>query len=207
LFRGGGSGSGLVAREGGGAAEHLLYVVAILSAVALAFPLITTVNEFLTQIAIQVGLFGFIQSVVVPQFARVVGGILSTVFGIKTVVFSKAILLEGWGKTVLVVINWNCVGWQSLVLLALTLLMGLLGPYTLRSRLECVLIGVQGVILLNILRVIVFCLLILQAGYPTAVIFHDYGGTLMTLLYLAGFWHLSYSHILKQHPAPESLGV
>ena len=198
---------GLVAREDGGAAEHLLYVVAILSAVALAFPLITTVNEFLTHIAIQVGLFGFIQSVVVPQFARVIGGILSTVFGIKTVVFSKAILLEGWGKTVLVVISWNCVGWQSLVLLALTLLMGLLGPYTLRSRLECVLIGVQGVILLNILRVVVFCLLILQAGYPTAVIFHDYGGTLMTLLYLAGFWHLSYSHILKQHPAPESLGV
>jgi exosortase/archaeosortase family protein len=93
-------------------------------------------------------------------------------------------------------INWNCIGWQSFILLALTIVTGLQGPYTRRSKLITILIGLEGTFLVNIVRILIPTLLAYYMGYIPAIIFHDYMGTLLTLLWIGGFWSYSFRNIL-----------
>jgi exosortase/archaeosortase family protein len=96
-----------------------------------------------------------------------------------------------------VYISWNCIGWQSLVLFAITLLTGLGGHYTRESKILCVVAGIEGTILLNLLRIASVILVAIYAGYLPAVLFHDYGGTLLVVLWLVLFWQLAFNRILK----------
>ena len=89
-------------------------------------------------------------------------------------------------------ISWNCVGWQSLVLLGLSLIVGLRGQMTLATRIEVIALGVAGTILVNIVRTTVVCLLAAAAGYLPAILFHDYGGTLLLVAWLFTFWVIAY---------------
>jgi exosortase/archaeosortase family protein len=93
-------------------------------------------------------------------------------------------------------INWNCIGWQSFVLLTFTFLTGLQGPYTKRSKLMTVLIGLEGTFLVNILRILIPTLLAHNSGYLQAIIFHDYLGTLFTLLWMGIFWNYAFGSLL-----------
>jgi exosortase/archaeosortase family protein len=89
-------------------------------------------------------------------------------------------------------ISWNCVGWQSLILLAMSLMVGLRGPMTLATRLQVIALGVAGTVLVNIARITVVCALAALAGYVPAVLFHDYGGTLLLVAWLFIFWLTAY---------------
>jgi exosortase/archaeosortase family protein len=84
-------------------------------------------------------------------------------------------------------ISWNCIGWQSLVLLALSLVAGLRGG-TRESAVQVVAIGVLGTVLVNVLRVTAVCVVAAVAGRWPAVVFHDYAGTLITIGWLFAFW-------------------
>src|SRR5439155_19791509 len=66
-------------------------------------------------------------------------------------------------------ISWNCVGWQSLILLGLSLMVGLRGPMSLATRVQVIALGVLGTILVNIARITVVCALAALAGYLPAV--------------------------------------
>jgi hypothetical protein len=45
-----------------------------------------------------------------------------------------------------------------------------------------------GTLLVNLIRVSVVCVLAASVGRTPALIFHDYGGTLMTVGWLFAFW-------------------
>jgi exosortase/archaeosortase family protein len=62
----------------------------------------------------------------------------------------------------------------------------------LGSRLAVIALGVLGTVLINIARITVVCLLAALAGYLPAVLFHDYGGTLLLVAWLFTFWLIAY---------------
>ena len=52
------------------------------------------------------------------------------------------------------------------------------------------------------LRILVPCLLGYYLGYVPAIIFHDYLGTVLTLIWLGALWHLSFRSLLtKANPS------
>jgi exosortase/archaeosortase family protein len=63
---------------------------------------------------------------------------------------------------------------------------------TLATRLEVIALGVLGTVLVNIARITMVCLLAALAGYTPAVLFHDYGGTLLLVAWLFTFWLIAY---------------
>jgi exosortase/archaeosortase family protein len=61
---------------------------------------------------------------------------------------------------------------------------------TSRGRLIVVLAGIGGVFLVNVIRILAVVLLGYYVGYPTALVFHNYGGAAMTLVWMVFFWAL-----------------
>jgi exosortase/archaeosortase family protein len=100
-------------------------------------------------------------------------------------------------------ISWNCIGWQSLILLGISLATGLRGNYTWPARAQVAILGVLGTIFVNLFRVTLVCVLAALAGRLPAVIFHDYGGTVLIVVWLFGFWALADRWILGD-PVPEA---
>jgi len=179
--------------------QHLLVV----SAVAfLVLPFVTTFNDFLTKIVEGTGLYRLIQGMIVPTLVRMVGAVLQYFFGVQTSISNTSLYLQGAGFPVEIYISWNCIGWQSLVLFLFTLVTGLQGPYTLRSKVKCLLLGAEGTFLLNLLRIVISCLLAFHFGYLPAVIFHDYLGTLMLIAWLGTFWYFSFEMVLERKAIP-----
>jgi len=179
--------------------QHLLVV----SAVAfLVLPFVTTFNDFLTRIVEGTGLYRFIQGMIVPTLVRMVGTVLRHFFGVQASISSTSVYLQGAGFPVEIYISWNCVGWQSLVLFLFTLVTGLQGPYTLRSKVKCLLLGAEGTFLVNLLRIVLSCLLAFHLGYLPAVIFHDYLGTLLLIAWLGTFWYFSFEMVLERKAVP-----
>ncbi|KYH38381.1 MAG: Exosortase EpsH-related protein [Candidatus Bathyarchaeota archaeon B23] len=176
-------------------------LLAYAAASFLILPLLITFSEPLTRLVETALPVEYLEGVLAPLIASTVAGVLEGL-GISTAVSGSYLYLEGW-IPLRVHVNWSCVGWQSLGLLGITLAVGLRGPYTLRSRLMAAVIGVEGVFFVNILRIVITCLLAYYAGYLPALIFHDYFGTILTLLWLALFWLLAYSKILVEREVSE----
>lgn len=174
--------------------QRLLIASAI---IFLILPFVTTFNELLTKIVENIGLYMFIQNMIVPTLAKMAGVVLQF-FGVQTVVSGGTMYLQVGGRALSVYISWNCIGWQSLILFVLTLVTGLQGPYTTKSKIQCLLLGIEGTFLMNLGRIVLVCLIAFHWGYLPAVIFHDYGGTIMILLYLVGFWYMAFTHILTR---------
>ena len=173
-------------------------IIVMAAVMLLILPFITTFNEMLTKAVMNIGLYRFIEAYIVPPFTRVVGGVLRYVCRIPTMVSEDSLYLLRKGMPIEVYIGWNCVGWQSLILFAVTLLTGLQGPYTTWSKVKCVAVGLEGTVLLNVFRVAFTCVLLYYVGYLPALIFHDYFGTVLTLVWLAVFWYVSFEHLLKR---------
>jgi exosortase/archaeosortase family protein len=70
-----------------------------------------------------------------------------------------------------------------------------------------IVIGVMGTLLVNIVRVTLVCLIAAWWGYVPAVLFHDYGGTLMIIGWLFAFWIFSYQWIVVSDHDLETLNV
>jgi exosortase/archaeosortase family protein len=100
-------------------------------------------------------------------------------------------------------ISWNCIGWQSLVLLGVSFLSGLRGSHPIEARVQVIVIGVAGTMLLNLLRVAAVAAIAATIGVTPAVLFHDYGGTLLVIGFLFGFWIFVQRWILGSVPSDE----
>jgi exosortase/archaeosortase family protein len=136
-------------------------------------------------------------AVVAGVEARMVVSLLSLI-GITAGVASGGYLVV-WPDTSraqTLFISWNCIGWQSLVLLGISLFTGLRGNYTWAARTQVALLGVLGTICVNLFRVALVCILAAMFGRLPAVLFHDYGGTLLIVAWLFGFWALADRWIL-----------
>ena len=177
--------------------EGKIYQKLILYA-AIAFivlPFMTSFNELLTKVVESLHFVNAMQSVAAPFVVKTLAVILRAM-GMPAAIDGSHLYLTGGWMPVKVYINWNCIGWQSFILLALTIVTGLQGPYTRRSKLITILIGLEGTFLVNIVRILIPTLLAYYMGYIPAIIFHDYMGTLLTLLWIGGFWSYAFANIL-----------
>lgn len=166
----------------------LLAVTAILLVV---LPFVSTFDDVLTQIGVRLGIAAPLQWIV-PAEVRVTVVLLGLLGIHAGAAGSQLVVWNANGAPQTLFISWNCVGWQSLILLGLSLMVGLRGRMTLATRLEVIALGVLGTVLVNIARITVVCLLAALAGYTPAVLFHDYGGTLLLVAWLFTFWLIAY---------------
>ncbi|HLQ62652.1 MAG TPA: hypothetical protein VK131_12400 [Candidatus Acidoferrales bacterium] len=165
-------------------------------------PFVTTFDDLLNTIGTRLGLEGAVQAVARPE-AHAVVGVLGW-FGVRAVVAGPQILVwDAAGHAQYLLISATCLGWQSLILLGLSLVVGLRGPFDAGARLQVVVIGLLGTLLVNVLRMAAVALVAVQAGFVPAVMFHDYGGTALIVLWLFAFWGFANSWLLSPLPEPE----
>ena len=164
-----------------------LTLLAVLCALLMLLPLVTTFDELLTTWAMQLGANNPLQAIV-PVEARMVVGLLELAGIHAAASGSHLIVWDGGGAMHTLFISWNCIGWQSLVLLGVSLITGLRGRHPVEARVQVVVIGVAGTMLLNLLRVAAVAGIAATVGVTPAVLFHDYGGTLLIIGFLFGFW-------------------
>lgn len=177
---------------------QLIFVVLVIMLMFL--PFVTTFNEILTKIVERAGWYSGIQNVIVPYLVRVVAIVLK-LFGVTTDQSMQTLTIRPNQMTVggtIVYISWNCIGWQSFLLFLLTLFTGLQGNFTYFSKGMTVLLGLLGTFWINILRISAIVLVAHWWGRLPAVIFHDYGSTILIVIWLFVFWWVSYSHVLSK---------
>jgi exosortase/archaeosortase family protein len=179
-----------------------LTLLAMACALLMLLPLVTTFDDLLTTWAVQLGANNPLQAIV-PVEARMVVGLLG-LLGIHAAASgSHLVVWDGGGTMHTLFISWNCIGWQSLVLLGASLITGLRGRHPLEARAQVVLIGVAGTMLLNLLRVAAVGAIAATIGVAPAVLFHDYGGTILVISYLFLFWIFVQRWILVPDPSSE----
>ncbi len=169
----------------------------ILVFILMSLPLFTTFNEILTKVVEKAGVYTFLTKNVVPFETRAVSLILRP-FGIEaSPTASHLFIKRPDGSTTGIFFSWNCLGWQSAVLLFLTLFTGLSGNHPVWRKLEVILLGLSGTFLINLLRISVVTLVAYYWGQFPATVVHDYGGTLFTVVWFFFFWWFSYKFILE----------
>ena len=162
-------------------------LIATACALLMVLPLVTTFDDLLTAWALRLGADNPLQAIV-PTEARMVVGLL-TAAGIRAAAAGSHIVVwDRGGAMHLLLISWNCIGWQSLILLGVSFLSGLRGHQPIAGRLQVIAIGVAGTMLLNLLRVAAVAALAATWGTTPAILFHDYGGTLLVVGWLFVFW-------------------
>ena len=181
-------------------------LLALSAVVLVVLPFVSTFDDVLTTIGMRLGIAAPLQAIV-PAEVRVTVAILGT-FGIHAAsAGNQLVVWNSSGAPQTLFISWNCVGWQSLILLGISLLVGLRGPMGWTSRLEVILFGVLGTVLVNLVRIAMVCLLAATAGYLPAVLFHDYGGTLLLVGWLFTFWFIAFRWLLPNDASLSPLAL
>jgi exosortase/archaeosortase family protein len=177
-------------------------LLAMSCALLMLLPLVTTFDDFLTSWALQLGVDNPLQSIV-PVEARMVVSLLGLVGIHAAASGSHIVVWDAAGTMHTLFISWNCIGWQSLLLLGVSFFSGLRGRPPLGSRLQVIVIGVGGTMLLNLLRVAAVAALEATWGHLPALIFHDYGGTILVIGWLFVFWFAVQRWILVAGPSDD----
>jgi exosortase/archaeosortase family protein len=178
-------------------------LIAMTCALLMLLPFVTTFDDLLTTWALQLGANNPLQGIV-PIEARMVVGLLGAVGIHAAASGSHIVIWDAAGSMHTLFISWNCIGWQSLILLGISFLSGLRGQQSLEARIQVVLIGIAGTMLLNLMRVAAVAAIAATIGQTPAMLFHDYGGTILVIGWLFGFWIFAQRWILV---APPSEGV
>jgi exosortase/archaeosortase family protein len=163
-------------------------------------PFVTTFNSALTGVVNKLGLYKTMQSTLVPFESKIIVGTVR--------VFHIPAFLAGGGEVESfyllkgteyypVQIQWNCLGWQSILLLAISFVFGLEGNFTKSSKLECVLIGILGTFLVNVFRMIFIVVGVYFYSTVFALLIHDYFAAFVTIIWLIFFWYFSYAYVLQ----------
>jgi exosortase/archaeosortase family protein len=175
-------------------------ILAITAVVLAVLPVLVTFSAILTEVFNRMQWYTWIQDNVVPFEARLVAVVirLAGITGMVTPGQQFAMVLEKPGGEFLPVeLSWNCLGWQSMVLLGLTLMTGLQGPYKLFSKFEVVLFGVLGTFLSNIFRMALITAMAYYWNNVAAMIIHDYFAMFVALIWMVFYWWFSYAYILE----------
>ena len=159
----------------------------------MVIPFISTFNEFLTSIFLRFRLYQILEQVVVPYEAKIMMGMFR-VLGFSANATDKGFFIGG----AFFEIQWNCLGWQSVVLLLATLLSGFQGKFSWMSRLEVVVIGFMGTFLINIFRLFMVGFLAVAVNTSFAIIFHDYLALVVVIVWFVVFWWFSYTYVLEE---------
>jgi len=126
-----------------------------LAIILMLLPIFAALNSFLTLALNSADWYQPIQKFVVPWEAKLVSAAVYPL-GIKTRVTAGptrfAFYMIKDDSIMPVDLAWNCLGWQSMLLLVVSLVAGLRGRFTNISRLECIILGLFGTLLINIFR-------------------------------------------------------
>ena len=179
-----------------------LTLIALTCALFMVLPLVTTFDDLLTAWAMQLGANNPLQAIV-PVEARMVVSLLGLIGIHAAASGSHLVVWDGAGSMHVLFISWNCIGWQSLILFGVSLISGLRGGHSFESRLQVVCIGLAGTMLLNLLRVSAVALIAATVGVAPAILFHDYGGTILFVGFLFAFWAFAQRWILFSGPSAE----
>jgi exosortase/archaeosortase family protein len=170
----------------------------ILTLVLVTLPLFTSFNDFLTKTAEKIGAYSFLSQNIVPMETRAVSLILRP-FGINSRPSNSLLYIpDKYQGYYSIYFSWNCLGWQSVVLLMLTLVVGLSGNHKLITKIEVIILGFSGTFLMNLLRISSIVLTTNYFGPFSASIIHNYLGTLFTILWFFFYWWFSYTYILEE---------
>ena len=181
----------------GGATRPVGALIATASIALLVLPFFSTFGELLTNAAMASGLDAALGQWIAPVEAQIVHGALALV-GLRSAAQGSVLQVGDSVRSVSLYISWNCVGWQTLIFLAVSMLAGLYGEYTLRSRVETALLGVAGIVFLNIARITVVAIVAFAFGQLPAIIVHDYGSVIATVAFLMAFWAFAYNVVLER---------
>jgi len=162
-------------------------LIATTCALLMLLPFVTTFDDLLTSWALALGANNPLQGIV-PIEARMVVGLLGAVGVHAAASGSHLVIWDSTGSMHTLFISWNCIGWQSLILLGLSFMSGLRGRQSWEARVQVVLIGIAGTMLLNLTRVAAVAAIAATIGQTPALLFHDYGGTIIVVAWLFAFW-------------------
>lgn len=186
-------------RFGVGGRVHEMGKKLIVAAVFMltVMPFWMTFADVLTRAVMKVGGYREIQNVVVPYQLRVVGVVLRSVgLPVQTQVDFFEFQRRD-GSSQYLHMAWNCVGWQTWVLMVVTLGIGLRGKYTWGSRLMALGIGLLGTYLVNVVRLAAVVVVYFGGGRVVGRVFHDYSSSIIALTWLFGYWRYIYKHVLR----------
>ena len=174
-----------------------------LSAIALSvLPMIQTLNDLAALLALRLGLNQMLMGVA-PIAARYIAAILQYIFQVPVSVYKASIYLEVGGIPLEVYLDWNCLGWQGLLLMIIALAIALQGRYTAESKVKTALLGLEIFIAVNTMRMLIPCLMLVHGHYRWAIFFHNHLATPLILASIALYWHLSTSYILQPKVSEE----
>jgi exosortase/archaeosortase family protein len=181
--------------------KHTFKMVLAATAVLLAvLPLIVTFSSVLTGLFDRMGWYVWLQDIVVPFESRLVAVIVKLV-GITAKITSgqnfSMVLMKGGDRMIPIRLEWNCLGWQSMILLAVTFVTGLRGYFTRLSKLETIVVGILGTFLTNLFRMAFIVTLSYYWNAAAAMIIHDYFASLVAIIWMLFFWWFSYRYILE----------
>ena len=176
-------------------------ILAIAAVMFLLLPFITTFNSILTELINRFGFYKILQDTIVPFESRIV------VFIVRLFKVT-AFMAQGGDKASFyllkdneyypVQLEWNCLGWQSLLLLFISFLVGFQGKFSKISIIECILIGLLGTFLINIFRMVFITVGVYYVDTVFALLIHDYFAALITIIWLLFFWWFSYKYVLEE---------
>lgn len=158
----------------------------------MVLPFLVSFNEAITKLVERFRLYVWVQEKIIPLEVKMVG-VLVKPLGIDYLAHQDGLTANGTYARM----TWNCIGWQSLLLLVASLVVGLRGRYRRWSKIEAILIGFLGTFLVNLLR-LAFIVVLLAVSRPLfAVVFHDYLAAIITVVWLFGFWWFVYGYVLE----------
>lgn len=171
------------------------------SILMMLLPVFAALNSILTNWLNHSGWWRPIQNFIVPTQARMVAAAIFP-FGIESRVtpgslYSTFYMVKD-GAAIPVYLSWNCLGWQSALLLLVSLFAGLRESFTNFSRIKCILLGLTGTLLMNIFRMSFIAIGIYYVNALAAQIVHDYLAAFLTLIWLFVFWWFAYSFVLEK---------
>lgn len=172
----------------------------LLAIMLVILPFVTTFNSFLTTVINNFGLYKAIQDHIVPFESKLVVSIvrLINVPAYVAPLGQKADFFLLKGKEYFPVdMQWNCLGWQSLLLLFISFLVGFQGNFNKMSKFECVMIGLLGTFLINVFRMVFIVVGVYYVNTVFAFLIHDYFAAFTTVVWLFFFWWFSYKYVLE----------
>src|SRR4030042_6735235 len=172
------------------------WIFVILSLLLMSFPLVMTFNDMLTRLVISLRSYRILAEYVVPTEVNWVVVILKW-FGVQAYSASEYVIVQKEGEHIAFEIIWNCIGWQSLIMFLVTLLVGFQQRFSWLSKVKTIALGLVGTIFVNIFRIVVVILMFLVFGRVVGLVVHDYAGLLTNTIWFITYWWFSYAFILE----------
>lgn len=167
-------------------------------------PTVVTFSAMITSLFNHMQWYVLLQKYVVPFESRLVAVMIKPI-GITALIpsdtTSVSLLLKKPHDYVPIVLEWNCLGWQSMLLLLITLATGLRGKYSFVSKCEVILFGILGTFLINIFRMAFIVIVAFYWNSFAVFIVHDYFATFIALLWMIFYWWFAYRFILEEKKA------